>query len=243
MDRSKILILIVGILSGFIIGFLFANSQNRKQVEELNNEITNLKSVSSKKQNQNNPDELTKEEIKSAISKADQNPNDLELQQKVGTYLYQYAASQRDSSYLTDVARILKRAAEGKPKEYELFVTLGNVLFDLWQNGKNNNYILDARVWYQKALAIKSDDPNVRTDLGLTYFFAAPAEPEKAIVEFRKSLQIDIKHEPTLQNLIQALIMTKQFDEAQKRIEELRNVNPSNTSLTVLEEQLSKAKG
>lgn len=242
MDRAKTLILIIGLLIGFVSGFLFANSQNRKQVDELQSEITKLKNLESQKKNQTS-DELSQEEIKSAISKADQNPNDLELQQKVGTYLYQYAASQRDSSYLSDIARILKRAAEGKPKEYELLVTLGNVLFDLWQGEKNNQYLLDARVWYQKALAIKSDDPNVRTDLGLTYFFATPAEPEKAIVEFRKSLEIDVKHEPTLQNLIQALIMTKQFDEAQKRIEELRKLNPSNTALSALEEQLSKAKG
>lgn len=242
MDSVKTLILIIGLLIGFISGFLFANSQNRKQVDELQSEITRLKNLASQNKNQNS-DELSQEEIKSAISKADQNPNDLELQQKVGTYLYQYAASQRDSSYLSDIARILKRAAVGKPKEYELLVTLGNVLLDLWQGEKNNQYLLDARVWYQKALEIKSDDTNVRTDLGLTYFFANPAEPEKAIVEFRKSLEIDVKHEPTLQNLIQALIMTKQFDEAQKRIEELRRLNPSNAALSALEEQLSKAKG
>lgn len=242
MDKSKILYLIIGILSGLIAGFLFANSQNRKQIENLQNEITNLKSATTLQKEQGNPTELSREEIQGAINKADQTPNDIELQQKVGTYLYQYAAMQKDTSYLSDIARILKRAAEAKPKDYQLMVTFGNLLFDLAQSEKKSNRYIEAREWYQKALMIKSDDPNVRTDLGLTYLFANPSEPDKAIIEFRKSLSIDPKHEPTLQNMIQALIKIKQYEEAKKRIEELRAINPSNQALNELEEQMSQAK-
>ena len=244
MDKSKVLLTLIGILAGFILGFLFANSQNRKEISGLQTEIQRLKNSSANQTataNQN-PPELTSEEIRGAIAKADQNPDDIELQKKVGISLYKYAMSQKDSSYLHEIARLLKRAAKVSEKDNELIVALGNLLFDIAQRDENPKLLLEARQWYQKALAINPDDVNVRTDLGLTYFFANPPEAEKAIAEYRKSLTINPKHELTLQNLIQALIFVKQFDEAQKRIEELRSVNSSNTALSDLETQLAQAK-
>lgn len=245
MDKTKVLFGVAGILGGFILGFLFANSQNRKEVENLQAEIARLKSTTGNQQslqNQQNQTELSKEEIQNAIKRGDEKPDDLELQRKLGISLYKYAMTQRDASYLPDIARILKRSAKGSTKDYELFITLGNVLFDSGQNEKNPKMFIEAREWYQKALELKPDDPNVRTDLGLTYFFANPSQPEKAITEYRKSLKIDPKHEPTLQNLIQALIAVKQIDEARKLFEELKTINPSNPNLSELETQLLQAK-
>jgi tetratricopeptide (TPR) repeat protein len=238
VDKTKVFLTLIGILVGFVSGFLFANTQNRKEISNLQTEIQRLK----KQLTNQNPPELTIEEIQGAIAKADQNPNDIELQRKVGISLYKYAMSQNDSSYLNDIARLLKRAASVSNKDYELMVTLGNLLFDIAQKDNNPKLFLEARQWYQKALAMKPDDVDVRTDLGLTYFFANPPEPEKAIAEYSKSLAINPKHELTLQNLIQALIVVKKFDEAQKRIEELRNVNSSNMALSNLEMQLAQAK-
>lgn len=248
MDKTKILILIIGILAGFIAGFLFANSQNKQQITELQSKITTPNN-SPLQQNEtaNSPNgqdglKLSKEEIRGAIAKADEKPTDVELQRKLGMYLYQYAMMERDTSYLPDVARLLKRAAEKLPKDHELIVTLGNVIFDMGETEKNPKNYLEARGWYQKALAIKADDPNVYMDVGRTYYYAKPSEPEKAIVEYRKSLAINPKHELTLQSLAEALIAVKKYDEAQKRIEELKTINPSNQFLTGLEAQLSEAK-
>lgn len=244
MDRSKVLLTLIGILAGFILGFLFANSQNRKEIDNLQNEIQRLKNSSTGQTDSTNQHtaELTLEEIRGAIAKADQNPNDIELQRNVGVSLYKYAMSQRDTRYLNDIARLLKRVANVSDKDYDLTVMLGNLFFDIAQKDEDPKLFLEARQWYQKALAMKPDDVNVRTDLGLTYFFANPPDVEKAIAEYRKSLAVNPKHELTLQNLIQALIFVKKFDEAQKRIEELRSVNSSNAALPELEKQLAQAK-
>jgi tetratricopeptide (TPR) repeat protein len=244
VDRSKVLLTLIGILAGFILGFLFANSQNRKEIDNLQNEIQRLKNSSTGQTDSTNQHtaELTLEEIRGAIAKADQNPNDIELQRNVGVSLYKYAMSQRDTRYLNDIARLLKRVANVSDKDYDLTVMLGNLFFDIAQKDEDPKLFLEARQWYQKALAMKPDDVNVRTDLGLTYFFANPPDVEKAIAEYRKSLAVNPKHELTLQNLIQALIFVKKFDEAQKRIEELRSVNSSNAALPELEKQLAQAK-
>lgn len=246
MDKTKFLILVIGILAGFIGGFLFANSQNKQQIEELQSKLTTSKNTPSQQDetvntsNQQNSLKLSKEEIQGAIAKADGKPSDVELQRKLGMYLYQYAMMERDTSYLPDIERLLKRTAEKTPKDYELIVTLGNVIFDMGE-GDSKKYS-EAREWYQKALAIKIDDPDVYADLGRTFYYSKPSEPEKAIAEYRKALAINPKHELTLQSLSEALIAVKKYDEAQKRIEELKTVNPSNQALTSLEAQLSQAK-
>jgi len=244
VDKSKILISIICVLAGFIAGFLLANSLNRKEVEELRSEISTLKNSPAQTQNKNaeNQVELSQDEIRGAIANADANPTDLEKQRKLGIYLYQYTTSLRDPSYLPDIVRLLKRAVAGDGKDYELIVTLGNALFDLSQSKEDTVLLREARGWYLKAITIKTDDPNVRTDYGLTFFLDNPSEPEKAIAEYKKSLAVDPKHELTLQNLARALIKTKSYDEAQKRIEELRAVNASNRDLPNLEAMLAQAK-
>ena len=58
-----------------------------------------------------------------------------------------------------------------------------------------------AQKWYEDALTRKSDDVNVRTDLGLTYFLREPKNIDKAIDEYQNALKINPSHEGTLQNL------------------------------------------
>ena len=82
----------------------------------------------------------------------------------------------------------------------------------------------------------------MRTRLGLTYYFGQPSDPQRAIVEYRKSLALDPRHEPTLQHLASALIAVGNREEAQKRIDELQNLNPSNQALPNLRAQLAQSR-
>ena len=87
MNKTSFLLTIIGILFGFTIGFLFANSINRSEIERLKNEIIN-KPVETKP---NENVELTDEQITGAIAKADNEPNNLDLQKNLGLNLYRYA--------------------------------------------------------------------------------------------------------------------------------------------------------
>ncbi len=141
---------------------------------------------------------------------------------------------------LPDAVRLLKRAWQSEPKDYDTIVLVGNALFDLGQ-ADDLTRLVEARSFYEKALAVKPGDVNVRTDLGLTYYFAKPSDPQRAISEYRKSLALDARHEMTLQNLSAALITTGAFAEARQRIEELQGVDAANPALPNLRAQLVQA--
>ncbi|MBA3441554.1 MAG: hypothetical protein H0T92_16975 [Pyrinomonadaceae bacterium] len=249
MNQSKILYAISGLFIGLVVGFIFTNAVNRQEREEMRTELARLRATSQTKGNPpNNPStagnsnsSLTDEDVRNVIARGDANQNDVDLQRKIGRGFYLYAAQTGETKLLPEAVRFLQRAYAAEPNDYETTVMLGNALFDLGQASDAENF-KEARIYYLKALAIKPKDVSVRTDLGLTYYFDKPSQPERAIAEYRKSLAVDSSHEPTLQNLATALISIRVFDEAQQRIDELQRINPSHTALPNLRAQLAQSK-
>jgi len=253
VSKSKILFVAIGLLSGFVIGFGFANAVNHKERDELRAEVQRLRATPQKTNGASaaasrfatddaNNRALSENEIQDAIKTADARSDDLYLQKNLGQALYAYARRTPDAAaaYLPDVARLLKRACDANPKDREALVALGNVLFDIAQKSSEPARFSEARIYYEKALALKSNDANIRSDLGLTYYFGQPADPQRAIAEYRRSLVIDPRHEPTLQNLAAALIKTGQREEAERRINELQSLDASNPALPDLRAQLQQ---
>jgi cytochrome c-type biogenesis protein CcmH/NrfG len=97
---------------------------------------------------------------------------------------------------------------------------LGNANFDAER-------FEDAEKWYTAALKQKPDDVNLRTDLGLTFFFSEPRDIERAVREFRASLERDPKHVPTLQNLVVALTAKGDAEAARATLEAVSPQNPA----------------
>jgi tetratricopeptide (TPR) repeat protein len=248
VSKHNLLYSIIGLLLGFIIGFTFANQTNRGPVdsarpadERTRSAATQQGPATSGNANAGAPNSPTEAEIRDAIAKADARADDVALQRNFGMVLYRYANQTRNASLLPDVARMLKRAYDANPKDRELAVSLGNVLFDIGQATDPARFA-EAREYYAKALEIKPDDANVRTDLGLTYYFGQPSDPQRAIAEYRKSMAIDPRHEPTLQNLATALMAVGKIDEAQKTIDQLSSLNPSNPALSDLRAQMAQSR-
>ncbi|HYY58990.1 MAG TPA: tetratricopeptide repeat protein, partial [Pyrinomonadaceae bacterium] len=245
MNKHNILYATIGLLAGFIIGFIFANQVNRGPVD-VTRSIAPSPSANAEAQPGGNvardarggtPGSPSPDEIREAIVKADARAEDVALQRNFGMVLYRYANQTQNAEFLPAVARMLKRAYDANPKDRDLAVALGNVYFDIGQASDPASFA-DAREYYQKALEMKADDPDVRTDLGLTYYFGQPSEPVRAIAEYRKSLKLDPRHEPTLQNLAAALISAGQTQEAQKIIDQLSGLNPQNSALPNLRAQM-----
>lgn len=238
--KSNLLILAAGILAGFIIGFLLANSLNGREralsaSAQPANANTTVTTASGTEQKQ-----LSEKEIRDAIQTTDARAADIDLQKRFGLALYSYVNQTRDPRFLPDAARFLRRAVEANPGDRSTTISLANALFDLGQLGDASHFA-EARVYYQKALEMNPNDVNVRTDLGLTYYFGTPSDPLSAIREYRKSLAIDPRHEQTLQNLATALVKTGNRKEAEKTIETLRSVNPKNPALADLEALLAQS--
>jgi tetratricopeptide (TPR) repeat protein len=256
VNKQKILYALIGLIAGCAIGFFFTNSVNRKAFEELQGELARARSNAggqptqqggaSRSADGNSGDATgasmpTEKEIRELIAKADASLDDTEYQRKIGQGVYLYALSTGQPALMPEAVRLLKRAHEADPKNYETTVLVGNSLFALAQVADVSNFG-EARVYYNKALATKPDDTNVQTLLGMTYFFGQPSDPERAIKAYRKSLAAEPRQEMALQSLASALIATGALAEAEKRIEELQTVNASNASLSNLRAQLAQAK-
>jgi tetratricopeptide (TPR) repeat protein len=90
-----------------------------------------------------------------------------------------------DSVEVSFKIQSLKDIVKKDPKNLPAWVELGNLYFDSGQPKE----AIDA---YRQYLAIKPDNSDVRTDMGIMY--RALGEFDRAIEEFKKAAQSDPKH-------------------------------------------------
>jgi tetratricopeptide (TPR) repeat protein len=243
MNGKVLWLSIVAVIVSFVGGFLLANALNRNEMNQLRAENGRLTSVAADSKQNESGVSLSEEEVRDRIAEADKNPNDAAFQKNLGLALYRYAAMKQDANLLAEVGRLLNRAYESNPKDYDVVVALGNIFFDIGYFKKDNAQFEKAREFYQKALAEKPSDVDVRTDFGLTYFLSNPPEYDKAVAEFQKSLQVNPKHEKSLQVTAQTLLAQNKVAEAEKFVARLREANVNNQYLTQLETQIASIKG
>jgi tetratricopeptide (TPR) repeat protein len=231
MTKDNILFSVIGLLLGFIIGFMFANSANQRAAQPASTALTqpNPALPPDHPPIQNGANQQAAMAQAQAVAKlAKDQPDNFEAQMKAAEAFYQL---QR----FDEAAEYLKRANQLQPQAYEPIVNLGNVYFDAERYE-------EAEKWYTEALKIKPDDVNVRTDLGLTFLFRTPPDNERAIKEFRSSLERDPRHEQTLQNLVVALTRAGNAKEAEETLAKLQGVNPANAALTKLRSDIDALK-
>lgn len=235
---------VIGLFAGLVISFIVTNALHHDEMRAAparpgaESGAGNTKAASTA---DDSSASLSEEEIRGAIAKADARADDIAVQRNFGLALYQYSRQAQETRFLPDIARFLKRAYDADPKDHDLTVSLASVLFEIGQSSDPASFI-EARRYYLKALEMRPDDASARARLGQTYYFGQPPDPERAIIEYRKSLAIDPRHEPALQSLASALITTGRSEEAQKRIDELQKLNPSSVALPNLRAQLAQSK-
>jgi cytochrome c-type biogenesis protein CcmH/NrfG len=88
--------------------------------------------------------------------------------------------------------KALEAVAAKNSKDPQPRVQLGNIYFDAEQ-------FKDAVVWYEQAIAIKPNDADLSTDLGVAYYYLN--QPDRALSQFDHSLKVDPKHIKTLLNV------------------------------------------
>lgn len=94
----------------------------------------------------------------------------------------------------------LKKAADSDPKNVAARAELGNLYFD------SERFDL-AIPWYEQAFRLNPTDPNLSTDLGVSYLYTDKAD--QAIAQFEKSIAADPKHLKTWLNIGIAKAMVK----------------------------------
>src|SRR5947209_7484983 len=237
MTKDNLLFSIIGALVGVIAGYVFATTVNQRGYVARTSSSSSGQLTQDSRLHGNQPespgDALANQGGEAAdnsavIEQAKAQPSDFEAQMKAAGALYQARRFDEAIEFLT-------RANKLRPDSYEAIVALGDTNFDA------GRYDV-AEKWYTAALEKKPDDVNVRTDLGLTFLFREPMNVDRAIKEFRQSLQIDPNHEQTLQDITVALTKKGSFDEADATLKKLAEVNPSNPGLAKLRAELDAAR-
>jgi cytochrome c-type biogenesis protein CcmH/NrfG len=128
----------------------------------------------------------------------------------------------------------LKDILQKDPKNLAAWVELGNLYFD-------SDQPREAVEAYNKYLAVKPDNPDVRTDLGIMY--RKLGDPDRALKEFRAAAQADPKHANSRYNIGIVLLHDKQdIKGAIKAWEEYVKVDPQSERAKRVQDQMAKLK-
>jgi tetratricopeptide (TPR) repeat protein len=227
MKKDNILYSVIGVLLGFIVGFAFANNTNQRgyaapaapsgQTAGLPPDHPPIGATEA------GPDAAT---VEAASKLALERPGNFEAQVNAAELLY--AAHRYD-----EAVKLFAAANKLRPEDFGALVGLGNANFDAEK-------FEEAGKWYTAALKQQPDNVNARTDLGLTFFFREPRDVERAIREYRASLERDPNHVPTLQNITVALTAQGDAEAARATLSKLRAVSPQNPAIPRLRADLDK---
>jgi len=128
----------------------------------------------------------------------------------------------------------LKDIVKKDPKNLPAWVELGNLYFDSDQHR-------EAIEAYSQYLAIKPDNPDVRTDMGI--MFRKVGEFDRALEEFKRAAQSDPKHINSRYNIGIVLLHDKQdIKGAINAWEEYLKVDPRSERAERIRGQIDKMK-
>lgn len=175
MSRENLLFAIIGLLLGFIVGFMFASSMSQK--------ATSQQAAASSPgmpadhppvgaQNAPNPQAM-QAEVQASLEKARNDPKNFDAQIKAAELYYQIQRYDQAIEYLVKANQI-------QPTDYRTVVLLGLVNLDA-------GHYDTAEKWYRTALKMKSDDVMVLSGLAATTLQRGDAKAaEDAIAQLEK---------------------------------------------------------
>jgi tetratricopeptide (TPR) repeat protein len=174
MSRENILFAIIGILFGFIIGFMFASSMSQKQASPQATAAmpTDHPPVAGGGQGAQDP-QAVREQVTASLEKARSEPNNFEAQVKAAELYYQIQRYDQAIEFLL-------KANQLKPTDYRTVVILGRVNLDA-------GHYDTAEKWYRAAMKMKSDDVMVLAGLAAATLEKGDAKAaEDAIAQLEK---------------------------------------------------------
>jgi len=148
MTRENLLFAIIGILFGFIVGFMFASTMSQKQAATVTS-VGASQSLPSDhppvgSQNAVSDPAAVREQVTASIEQARKEPTNFDAQLKAGELFYQIQRYDQAIEFWL-------RANQLKPNEYRPVVFLGMANLDA-------GHFDVAEKWYRAALKIQQDD-------------------------------------------------------------------------------------
>lgn len=175
MSRENILFAIIGILLGFIVGFMFASSMSQKaalQPATAGTQGLPADHPPVAGQNAQNPQAMFAQ-VQASIEKARNEPKNFDAQVEAAELYYQIQRYDQAIEYLL-------KANEIKPTDYRTVVLLGLVNLDAGHYDTSEK-------WYRAAMKMKSDDVMVLAGLAAATLQKGDAKAaEDAIARLEK---------------------------------------------------------
>ncbi len=177
MNRENLLFSIIGLLLGFIVGFIFASTMSQRSGPTAAIPTGANQTLPADHppigDGQQDPQQMIAQ-VQTAIAAARNNPKDFEAQ--VTAAKLEYQVQRYD-----ETVEFLLKANQIKPDNYEVLAMLGEA------NMEGGHYD-QAETWYKAALAKKPGDVSVMASLAFMHLQRGNAkEAEKAIANLEKA--------------------------------------------------------
>ena len=176
MNRENLLFAIIGVLLGFIVGFMFASSMSQKAAQtQPASASQNLPADHPPVGSSQAPMDpaAMREQVTSQIEKARNEPKNFDAQIKAAELYYQIQRYDQSIEFLL-------KANQLKPSDYETVVVLGLVNLDAGHYDQSEK-------WYRAALKMKSDDVRVLAGVAAATLGKGDAKAaEDAIAQLEK---------------------------------------------------------
>lgn len=153
MSRENLLFGIIGVLLGFIVGFMFASSvsQRTQMAASTSQSMPSDHPPVGGAQSQAGNPEAVRAQVTADIEKARNEPKNFDAQLKAAELYYRIGRFDQAIEFLL-------KANQLKPTDYNTVVTLGMVNLDA-------KHYDPAEKWYRAAMTMKSDDVMVLAGL------------------------------------------------------------------------------
>ncbi|HEY6330771.1 MAG TPA: tetratricopeptide repeat protein [Blastocatellia bacterium] len=166
--------------------------------------------------------------VQATMKKAKDNPGDVDaqieafkLEAQIGRY--------------PEAIEYLKQASKDDPKDFRFPATIGNIYFE------EKDYP-NAEDWYNRALQIKPDEPELLIELGATFIERNPPDPDKALKSIQLALNINPKNAHALAHLTEAYLLKKDLKSAEDSLNRIKAADPSNQAISTLQTQIDALK-
>lgn len=176
MNRENLLFAIIGLLLGFIVGFIFASSMSQKKAEVQTAGGTQTMPADHPPVGaQNEPDpSAIREQVTASIEKARSEPKNFDAQLKAAELYFQIQRFDQAIEYLL-------KANQLKPTDFDTVAALGLVNLDA-------GHYDQAEKWYRAALKMKPDEVRVLAGVAAATLGKGDAKAaEEAIAQLEKA--------------------------------------------------------
>ena len=173
MNRENLLFAVIGLLLGFIVGFMFASSRATQM--QMANATQNLPADHPPigAQSGGMDPAAMREQVTAQIAKANNEPQNFDAQVQAANLYWQINRYDKAIDFLL-------RANKLKPTDYETVVTLGLVNLDA-------GHFDQSETWYRAAIKMRSDDERTAAGLAAATLGKGDAKAaEDAIAQLEK---------------------------------------------------------